>query len=255
MRLSPVLALLTAAALAAALAACGGKDAAAGGDGTTAGDPAALPMPEGGGRGGITGMPDAGQPGPVGAPAAAPQLDENGNPLPPADPAALPADPDAVAANDPALPVPAGADPANADAAAAGPAAADGAATAAEPTPEDAVAVVRDYYAAINSRSYGRAYALWSDGGRASGQDAQQFANGFANTAGVSVELAPPGRVDAGAGQRHIEVPVSITATQRDGSQRRYVGGYTLRRTVVDGASAEQRAWRIASADIRELKP
>lgn len=251
MRLSPVFALLTAAALAAALAACGGKDAAAGGDGTAAGEAAALPVPEGGGRGGITGMPEAGQPGPAGAPAAEAQLDENGNPLPPADPAALPADPAAVAATDPAVPVPASADPANADAAANPPA--DGAAT--EPTAEDAVAVVRDYYAAINSRNYGRAYALWSDGGRASGQDAQQFANGFAQTAGVSVELAPAGRVDAGAGQRHIEVPVSITATQRDGSQRRYVGGYILRRTVVDGASAEQRAWRIASADIRELKP
>lgn len=252
MRSPPALALLTAALLAAALAACGGKDPAVAGDGATAGDPSALPAPEGG-RGSITGMPDAGTPGQTGAPAPAPpQLDENGNPLPPADPNAVadpaaPVDPNAPL--DPALPVPAAHDPAAVDAALAAPT------PAGEPSPEDAVAVVRDYYAAINAHRYERAYALWSDGGRASGQDAQQFANGFAQTAGVSVELAPPGRVDAGAGQRHIEVPVSITATQRDGSQRRFVGAYTLRRAVVDGASAEQRAWRIASADIRELKP
>lgn len=252
MRPTPALALLTAALLAAALAACGGKDAATGSDGQTAGDPSALPAPEGG-HGSITGMPDARQPAP-GAPAEAPPaLDKNGNPLPPADPAAA-IDPDAPvdpgASPDPAAPVPAAQDPASAD----NPPAAV-AAPADEPTAQDAVAVVRDYYAAIDARDYPRAYALWSDGGRASGQDPQQFANGFAQTAGVSVELAPPGRVDAGAGQRHVEIPVSITATQRDGSQRRYVGAYTLRRTVVDGASADQRAWRIASADIRELKP
>lgn len=249
MRSSPALALLTAAVLAAALAACGGKDPAAAGDGHVAGDPSALPAPEGG-RGSITGMPNAGEPGQTGAPAATPpQLDENGNPLPPADPNAPPAtDPNTPA--DPAVPVAAANDPAAVD-----PAAAGAATPAGEPTPEDAVAVVREYYASINAHRFERAYALWSDGGRASGQDAQQFANGFAQTAGVSVELAPPGRVDAGAGQRHIEVPVSITATQRDGSQRRFVGAYTLRRAVVDGASAEQRAWRIASADIRELKP
>jgi len=252
MRSPPTFALLTAALLAAALAGCGGKDPAAAGGGAGAGDPSALPAPEGG-RGSITGMPDAGQPGQTGAPAPAPpQLDENGNPLPPAEPnaatdPAAPVDPNAPV--DPALPVPAANDPAAVDAAAAAPA------PAGEPSAEDAVAVVRDYYGAINAHRYERAYALWSDSGRASGQDAQQFANGFAQTAGVSVELAPPGRVDAGAGQRHVEVPVSITATQRDGSQRRFVGAYTLRRTVVDGASAEQRAWRIASADIRELKP
>lgn len=249
MRPSPALALLTAAALAALLAACGGKDAPADGDGHAPGDPAALPAPEAGGRGGVTGMPAAGQPGAAGAPAA-PQLDENGHPLPAADAPLDPAlDPgSAVATADPAADAPLASDPVATDAAPADSA-------AAEPTPEDAVAVVRDYYAAINARRYDRAHALWSDGGRASGQDPQQFANGFAQTAGVSVELAPPGRVDAGAGQRHIEVPVSIVATQRDGSQRRYVGAYTLRRSVVDGASAEQRAWRIASADIRELKP
>lgn len=124
-----------------------------------------------------------------------------------------------------------------------------------EPTPQDAVAVIGDYYAAIDAGSYARAYALWSDGGHASGQTPQQFADGFADTAQVVVTLGEPGRVDPGAGQRYIQVPVAITATSDDGSVRRYAGTYTLHRTVVDGATAEQRAWRIASADLREVKP
>ncbi len=123
-----------------------------------------------------------------------------------------------------------------------------------EPTPEDAVGVIRDYYAAINRGDFARAYTLWVDGGGASGQSLQQFAAGFAETTGVSVEVMPPGNVDAAAGSRFVEVPVAITATQRDGSQHKYVGAYVLRRADVDGATPEQRAWRIGSADLREVQ-
>ncbi len=218
-------------ALAFALSACGGdKAAGAAGDGSAE----ALPAPAGA-KGSITGMPDKPGPGQIGphepAPEAAVAVDEQGNPILP--------DGTAVATDASSTP---------ADGAAVDPNAA-----MTEPTPQDAVAIVRDYYAAINRRDFARAYALWSDGGRASGQDAQQFAGGFADTTGVSVEILAPGQVDAGAGQRHIEVPVAITATRADGSQHKFVGAYTLRRTVVDGSTAEQRAWRIGSADIREV--
>lgn len=121
-----------------------------------------------------------------------------------------------------------------------------------EPGVQDAVAVIRDYYAAIEQHDFAHAWSLWSDGGRSSGQTAQQFADGFANTAHVAVQPGAPGRLDAAAGSRYIEVPVTIEAAQRDGSVRRYAGSYTLRRAVVDGATAEQRAWRIASADLHE---
>lgn len=124
----------------------------------------------------------------------------------------------------------------------------------AEPTPQDAVAVIRDYYAAIDGGSHARAYALWSDGGRASKQTPQQFADGFADTAHVVATTGEPTNADAGAGQRYIQVPVALTATRTDGSVHRYAGTYTLHRTVVDGATDEQRAWRIASADLREVK-
>jgi len=222
------------------LAACGdkakdGTAPVAADDGTPGGQP--LPAPASA-KGSVTGMPDSPGPGHVGPPtpelAQAVELDENGNPIPPPQlgPDGLPLDPASLPAD---VPV-------------------DPASLPAEPTPEDAVRVVRDYYAAINGGDFARAYALWADGGRASGQSAAQFASGFADTTGISIEVMPPGRVDAGAGQRHVEVPIAFTVSQRDGSQLRYIGGYSLRRTVVDGATAEQRAWRIDSADIRQLE-
>ncbi|KQY51091.1 hypothetical protein [Lysobacter sp. Root494] len=178
-----------------------------------------LPAPAGT-SGGVTGMPDRPGPGPVGPPVAeAPEVpvDESGNPLLP----------DAPAQD----------------------------ATASEPTPEDAVTVIRNYYEAINSGDFDRAYTLWSDSGRSSGKSPQQFAAGFADTTGVSIEMQAPGNVDAAAGSRYIEVPVALTATHRDGSQHRFAGKYVLRRAVVDGATPEQRQWRIASADLGEVVP
>ena len=122
-----------------------------------------------------------------------------------------------------------------------------------EPTPEEAAAVIRTYYAAINALDYPRAYALWSDGGRASGQSPEQFAAGFGETSVVMVDIGTPGAVEGAAGSRFIEIPVSLRAQQSDGSSRRFEGRYVLRRAVVDGASDAQRSWRIASADLREV--
>ncbi|MCL1635206.1 hypothetical protein M2650_11280 [Luteimonas sp. SX5] len=219
------------------LAACGKDDADAAKQGET--DEKGLPAPARA-SGSVTGMPD--DPGPG---TAAPVT---GEPPPPEMPIVIDGE------LDPANPetglLPGGVEPES------DPAPDDSASqTAAEPTPEDAIAVVRDYYDSINSGSFARAYSLWSDGGRSSGQSPEQFAAGFAETAKVDVEIQQPGRVDAAAGSRYIEVPVAISATRKDGSVRKYVGAYTLRRAVVDGASAEQRAWRIGSADIREVKP
>lgn len=223
------------AACCALLAACGpGDRTATAGSGGDAEAP--LPKPEAG-AGSVTGMPDAPGPGHVGTPVAD------------ADASLSPGDGDAevVLPPDDALPAPAedGSVPPSLEQVQA----------PAEPAPADAVAVVQAYYAAIAAQQYPRAYALWSGGGDASGQTAQQFAGGFADTAAVSAEVGAPGRVGAAAGSRYIEIPVSITATRRDGSVHRYAGAYTLRRAVVDGATDEQRAWRIASADLREVRP
>ncbi len=124
-----------------------------------------------------------------------------------------------------------------------------------EPGPNDAVDTVREYYANINARSFGRAYVLWSGNGNASGQSPQQFADGFADTTGVSVEIREPSGMDAASGSRFIQVPVVVAASQRDGSVRKYAGTFTLRYSVVDGATPDQRHWRISAADLREVDP
>lgn len=218
--------------LALALCACGDndkRDGARNADGTSVD---ALPRPEGA-SGSVTGMPDAPGPGQVG-------------------PSSMDLPPDTPIASDGGIGVP----PGDAVAGDGMPPAFPGTESiAGEPTPQEAVTVVRDYYAAINTGSFGRAYALWSDGGNASGQTPQQFADGFADTVGVSVEIHAPGHVDAATGSRFIEVPVSVVAQQRDGGMRRFVGAYTLRRVVAEGASVEQQQWRITSADIREVRP
>jgi hypothetical protein len=237
-----------------ALSACGGDRGAGSGDAAEA--DANLPKPEAAG-GSVTGMPATPGPGQIGPPPA----NAAGDGLPPDTPIAsdgslgMPPDDDGSAsgAAEPSFPGnPEAGNPEAGNPEAGTPETPP--ALSAEPSPQDAVAVVRDYYAAIDARQFARAYALWSGGGNASGQTPQQFAGGFADTAQVAVETDAPGRIDAAAGSRYIEVPVAIRATHRDGSVHRYVGAYTLRRAVVDGASAEQRAWRIASADLREVK-
>ena len=217
------------------LPACSGKDDAAKGDDGATVNAAGLPKPEITG-GSVTGMPDRPGPGQIGVPGpdAVPPIASDADVLQPTDATSTgsvePGLPGAAGTLPDELPLPPG-----------------------EPTPQDALAVVRDYYASIDAHDYAHAYGLWSDGGRSSGKTVQQFADGFADTANVSVQVDAPGRIDAAAGSRYIRVPLTITASQRDGSTRRYIGTYTLRRAVVDGATAEQRAWRITSADLSEV--
>jgi hypothetical protein len=217
---------LFAIAFALSLTACGDKQQAA------QQDASALPAPDAD-SGSVTGMPDKPGPGQIGTPAPA---------LPPPS-SIVPVDAaDAAPASDAVQGIAVG----EQNPAAGNPV---------EPGPGDAVQLVRDYYAAIAARDYDRAYALWSQQGAASGQGPQQFANGFADTSEVSVQIGTPGAEDAGAGQRYIEIPVTVTAIHADGSRHSYAGSYALHRTVVDGASAEQRAWRISSARLREVTP
>ncbi len=124
--------------------------------------------------------------------------------------------------------------------------------------PADAIsqaqAVLRDYYAAINAGDHARAYSLWADQGRASGQSLQQFVEGFAPTAGVSVQLGAGRALGGSGGASQVEIPVTVDGPQADGSVRRHAGTYTLRLDQVDAASQAQR-WHIVSADLREIRP
>ena len=225
--------LLPCALIVLMLSACGGDGTHAAGP--TDGSDASLPGPQAGAaNGSVTGMPDKPGPGPIGADLHGDDAQPPGSPF--ADDGSVAGIDGAFAATD--------APPAES-----GP----GIQSAVEPSVQDALDVIRDYYAAINARQYDAAHGMWSDNGRASGQTPRQFANGFDDTVRVQAQPGEPSPVDAAAGSRYIQVPISITATQSDGSVHRYAGSYILRRAVVDGASDQQRAWHITSADIREI--
>lgn len=121
--------------------------------------------------------------------------------------------------------------------------------------PAAAVAVIRDYYDAIARGDFAHAYAHWADDGAASGQSFEEFRSGYAETASVEVEIGEPGRIEPAAGSRYIRVPVEIRAVRTDGRAQCFRGRYTLRRGVVPGASADQRRWRIHSADLAPCDP
>lgn len=117
-----------------------------------------------------------------------------------------------------------------------------------------AVAVVRHYYAAINSHDYASAYDDWGENGPPGHLPLAVFKLGFSKTDSVALTVRVPGAIGAAAGSRYIEIPVTVSATQHDGEIQRYDGTYTLRRAVVDGASPAQRRWHLYTAKLTRLK-
>ncbi|MBB4152269.1 hypothetical protein GGQ80_000145 [Sphingomonas jinjuensis] len=123
--------------------------------------------------------------------------------------------------------------------------------------PKGAVAaadVVRRYYAAIDARDYATAWQQWGDDGRP-GQTLAAFRAGFAKTqsTGVTIGSLPP--AEGAAGSTYQTVPVTVSATQVDGTQQRFVGSYVVRRVNdVDGASAAQKRWHLDSATLKPAR-
>lgn len=189
------------------------------------GDPSALPTPHARG-GSVTGMPEAGQPGASGI------VLGSREPAPAAD--------DASAATDPPAP-PSDAGDGTLSGIDGGAVSADGDAVPADPGTGDAMRLLRDYFARLNARDVAAARAMWD------GQWAPQQLLP-PDVAGISAQIGTPGRVDAGAGQRYVEVPVTIEQTLLDGRTRRVSGIYTLHASVVEGAKP---GWRITGEQLR----
>ena len=128
-------------------------------------------------------------------------------------------------------------------------------AVTAEPQDDAAAArsVIARYYALIADGRFADAYRLWDGAGQASGMTAEAFADSFAKYASYRAQIGAPGRIDAGAGQRYVEVPVRIAGRLVDGDRPFALGGsLTLHRVAdIDGATAEQRRWRIRDSAIR----
>lgn len=114
--------------------------------------------------------------------------------------------------------------------------------TAVAASAQQAAEIIARYYQAIGQQQYAQAYQLWAEGGAASGQSAEQFAQGFAQTAGVQLALG-----EASAQGQSASVPVTITSVENlsGGAQevRQYSGAYTLRQ--------DAGGWKIASASIQ----
>lgn len=124
-------------------------------------------------------------------------------------------------------------------------------APAIEPGPDDARSVVSGYFDALSAGRYDQAYALWEP--NAVGMTAPAFAASFAKYRSYEADIGLPGRVDAGAGQRYVSVPVRVTAVMRDDSEEvTMIGPVTLHRTgAIDGATAAQRSWRIRDTALK----
>ncbi len=119
---------------------------------------------------------------------------------------------------------------------------------------DSAAAVIRRYYAAIAAGRYREAYDLWGDGGRNSGQTFDAFSAGFRHTARVSVAIGAPGRVEGAAGSRYVEIPVVVRALTDSGVRQRFEGTYTLRRAVIEGASAADRRWHLYAGQLEAAR-
>jgi hypothetical protein len=118
---------------------------------------------------------------------------------------------------------------------------------------QGAADVVQRYYALLGEGKYGQAWALWEDGGKASGANAEVFAARFAGYSEYHANIGAPGEVDAGAGQRYVTVPVQVYARLKQGGGAEYqIGSLTLHRTAdIDGATAAQKSWHIRSIDLK----
>jgi hypothetical protein len=112
--------------------------------------------------------------------------------------------------------------------------------------PEDAVATVRSYLAALSQRDFARAALLWDEGADPGAGDSAAFHRAHGDTTITAFGVGEPGRVDGAAGSRAIEVPVTIEGTAPERPPLRLHGRVTLRRSEAEGASEAARRWRIA---------
>lgn len=87
-------------------------------------------------------------------------------------------------------------------------------------------AVIQSFYNAIDRHEYARAFSYYDNGQGV--EDYQSFADGYASTGHVEVTTGDA-QGEGAAGSTYYTLPVSIEATQTDGSRQTFAGCYTLR--------------------------
>ena len=113
--------------------------------------------------------------------------------------------------------------------------------------------MVQTYYALIGEGQHAQAWALWGDGGKASGHpSAEAFARTFDRYAQYSAQVGAPGEPEGGAGSTYVSVPVVIYGRLKSGAEVHEKGVADLRRVNnVDGSTAEQRRWHISRIETQ----
>jgi len=111
-----------------------------------------------------------------------------------------------------------------------------------------AATVVETYFALLEQRRFDEAKALWQD-------NPPDLAAQFADYARMGANIGAPGRVDVGAGQAYVQIPVQQYGRLKDGIVVNGLGKVTLHRVNgVDGATPEQLKWHITEIDV-DAKP
>lgn len=108
----------------------------------------------------------------------------------------------------------------------------------AQGTPDAAAAVLRSYPTALRAHDGARQAVEWEPE-----TSEASVARRLRDTTIAAFTVGTPGRIEGAAGSRYIEVPVTLDLATPD--PQRLHGVATLRRAVVDGATAAERHWRI----------
>ena len=126
------------------------------------------------------------------------------------------------------------------------------------PTPDQdksaaaATRVLERYFAAVATKDYRAAYRMWGGNGEATGMTFRQFADSFAKYRIYDGNVGKPGAIEGAAGSAYIEFPAKVTGVLARGGGFVLEGPMTLRRVNdVDGSTAEQRRWHIASSGLK----
>lgn len=119
---------------------------------------------------------------------------------------------------------------------------------------QGAAQVVQSYFALIEAGKYREAWQLWSDGGKESGMSPKAFSESFAKYASYHANIGAPGRIDAGAGQRYVTVPVQVYGRMKqDNNAFNLRGEITLHRTAnIDGATKEDKSWHVTAVKLTQ---
>ncbi|HEX8239060.1 MAG TPA: hypothetical protein VF574_04895 [Allosphingosinicella sp.] len=111
----------------------------------------------------------------------------------------------------------------------------------------DAAAMLRRYYARIESGDYESAWAMRA--GEASDEARRRFADNFKAYATYQADVGTPGEPVQGQGWSYVEVPVMIRGTFRGGKPFSSAGSVTLRKATSGPEAGE--GWRIYTGEGR----